>query len=229
MALIRIGETLHCHIPSVQTSARRLLLGDTLDREAGERHLRRIVQDQAAAGADYMDVNVDDFLIEDGIGRQGSLTLLGHIFDLIARYGQGIAPCIDSSDPALLEWGLERYCNSIGGAPPLVNSVTVTRLDLLKLRARFEFSIVGMLLERVGAVSGFTDIAGPEVYHETANFIFDQARQAGFDHLAPHAGRNDHAALHAVIIAKKYNVNVFSGRRQRPFVVCLKKISDAVQ
>ncbi len=70
MALIRIGETLHCHIPTVQASARRMLLGDALDREAGKRHLRRVVLDQAEAGADYMDINVDNFLVEEGIGPE---------------------------------------------------------------------------------------------------------------------------------------------------------------
>ncbi|MDP6698234.1 MAG: methylenetetrahydrofolate reductase C-terminal domain-containing protein [Candidatus Latescibacteria bacterium] len=179
MALIRIGETLHCHIPAVQASARRLLLGDALDREAGERHLRRIVRDQA--GADYMDINVDDFLVEEGIGPEGSRQILGLILDLIARCGGGIAPCIDSSDPEILTWGLERYYQ-VGRdqRPPLLNSVTVSRLDALSLRAHYPFAVVGMLLEQVGSVSGFTEIAGPEVYHQTARHLFERARRAGF-------------------------------------------------
>ena len=37
---------------------------------AGEKHLIKLVQGQAAAGADYMDVNVDDFLTDAGIGRE---------------------------------------------------------------------------------------------------------------------------------------------------------------
>ena len=51
MALIRIGEALHCHIPSVQDSARRWLCGDALDREAGQRHLVKLVRDQIASNA----------------------------------------------------------------------------------------------------------------------------------------------------------------------------------
>ena len=181
MALIRIGETLHCHIPAVQASARRLLLGDALDREAGERHLRHIVRDQAKAGADYMDINVDNFLVEEGIGPEGSREILGLILDLIARYGGGIPPCIDSSDPTILAWGLERYYQAgRDQRPPLVNSVTVSRLDALSLRTHYRFSVVGMLLEQVGSVSGFTEIAGPEVYHQTARHLFDRARCAGF-------------------------------------------------
>lgn len=182
MSLIRIGEALHCHIPAVRESGRRWLQGDALDREAGERHLRKLVQDQAAAGADYLDVNVDDFLVEEGLGREGALRLMEHVLLLIQRCGQGLPPCIDSSDPVILEWGLQFYHELSGGQrPPLVNSVTASRLGILGLRRRLPFSVVCMLLERVGdSGGGFTDIAGPEVYHETARFLFDQARQAGF-------------------------------------------------
>ncbi|MFH1569197.1 MAG: dihydropteroate synthase, partial [Gemmatimonadota bacterium] len=181
MALIRIAESLHCHIPSVQKSARRWLSGDALDREAGERHLRSIVLQQARVKADYMDVNVDNFLTEASIGREGATEVMGHILDLIVKYGNGIPPCIDSSDPEILEWGLRRYCEELRGARhPLANSVTITRLDPLRMRAHFRFSIVGMLLEHAGEATGFTDIAGPEVYHETAREVFHKARAAGF-------------------------------------------------
>lgn len=181
MSLIRIAESLHCHIPSVQESARRWLCGDALDREAGERHLRSLVTGQVASGADFLDVNIDDFLIDEGVGRDGALELLGHILDLIGRFGEGTPPCIDSSDPEVLEWGLRKYCE--GDAParaPLVNSVTVNRMDALALRQHFPFAFIGMLLERAGDSTGFTDIAGPEVYHETARAIFERARSAGF-------------------------------------------------
>ena len=103
MRLIRIGEDLHCHIPNVQASARRWLCGDALDRLAGERHLIKLVQRQAAAGADYADVNVDNFLIDSEVGRDGALEILGHIFELVRQHGRGIPICIDSSDPSIQE------------------------------------------------------------------------------------------------------------------------------
>ena len=181
--LIRIAESLHCHIPSVNESARRWLCGDALDREAGERHFQSIVRAQAEVGSDFMDLNVDDLLSEDGIGVEGARKMMGHIIELIARFGDNIPPCIDSSDPGMLEWGLEHYYSTSGSdikPEPLVNSVTINRLQTLDLRRRFSFSVVGMLLERAGDSSGFTDIAGPEVYHETARAIFDHAKTAGF-------------------------------------------------
>lgn len=183
MALIRIGESLHCHIPSVQASVRRWVTGDAIDREAGERHLRHLVASQVAAGADLLDVNVDDFLTDLAIGAAGARSALVHILGLIQRHGGGVPPCIDSSDPSLLEFGLRHYHEVLrGGRTPLVNSVTVTRLGLLSLRAQLPFAVVGMLLERSGggAQSGFTDIAGAEVYYETAREIFAAARAAGF-------------------------------------------------
>ncbi len=180
-SLIRIGESLHCHIPSVQESARRWLCGDALDHEAGERHLLSLVKQQAAAGADYLDVNVDDLLSMDGIGEEGARQIMGHILRLIIEHGTGLPPCIDSSDPQLLEWGLKHYFEELGGrAAPVLNSVTITRLEPLAMRSDYAFGIVGMLLEQSGGTSGFTDIAGPEAYHQTAREIFDHAVKAGF-------------------------------------------------
>jgi len=183
MGLIRIGEDLHCHIPTVQASAARWFCGDELDRVAGEKHLIKLVQGQAAAGADYMDVNVDDYLIDAEIGKEGALKIMYHIFDLVERYGRGISMCIDSSDTDLLEAGLARYYEMRGAqAPmPLVNSVSATRLDPLALRERYRFSIVGMLLENLWESSGFSGVSTPESYHQTARFIFEKARQAGFE------------------------------------------------
>jgi methylenetetrahydrofolate reductase (NADPH) len=181
MSLIRIGESLHCHIPSVQVSARRWLTGDALDREAGQRHLQHLVDSQVAAGADYLDVNVDDFLTDPAIGVQGTRDMLAHVLGMIVEFGGGAPPCIDSSDPTLLEFGLKHYHEVLGGrATPLVNSVTVNRLELLQLRGKLPFAVVGMLLERAGEDNaGFTDIADAGVYHETARGIFTAAREAG--------------------------------------------------
>ena len=184
MSLIRIGEDLHCHIPSVQKSAKRWYCGDEMDRAAAELHLTKLVQRQAAAGASYIDVNVDDYLIDTEVGREGALEIMAYIFGLIERYGRHIPICIDSSDPGILEWGLDRYYQLHGGhvRPPLVNSVAVTRLEALQLRKKRPFSVVGMLLESAfeSEASGFTDIAEPDTYYKTARHIFDRAIEAGF-------------------------------------------------
>ena len=183
MAFIRIGESLHCHIPSVQDSARRWLCGDALDREAAHRHLVKLVRSQVEGVSHFLDVNVDNFFTESGIGREGAQQILEHLLELILLHGQGVPPCIDSSDPDMLIWGLQCYQKLTGGQgrAPLINSVSVTKLEPLALRKNFPFSAVGMLLERADEdSSGFTDIAGPEVYHETAKAIFLKARELGF-------------------------------------------------
>lgn len=183
-SVIRIAESLHCHIPGVRASAIRWLTGDQIDRLAGEKHLRHLVTSQVAEGADYLDVNVDNFFTMEGIGHEGARTVLGHILDLIAECGDGVPPCIDSSDPTLLEFGLRHYHENLKGQKvPLVNSVTVNRLEALQMRQDFPFAVVGMLLEKAGddAATGFTDIADASIYHETAKQIFEAARGAGFD------------------------------------------------
>ena len=183
--LIRIAESLHCHIPSVRASAQRWLTGDHIDRHAGDKRLRKLVTDQVQAGADFLDVNVDDFFTVEGIGHDGARQVLAHILHLIAEYGHGVPPCIDSSDPSILEYGLQvdrEGRGARGGRMPLVNSVTINRLEALQLRSGLPFAVVGMLLEKAGddGATGFTDIADAAIYHETAKQIFDAARDAGF-------------------------------------------------
>lgn len=183
MSLIRIGESLHCHIPPVQASARRWLSGDRMDQLAGERHLIALVQDQVAAGADYLDVNVDNFLTDEAIGLEGAQKLLDYILGLIQEHGNGTPPCVDSSNQEMLTWGLRRYHERTEGKgrAPLINSISISRFEPLELRKEFPFSAIGMLLEKAGEeAAGFTDIAGPEVYHETAKAIFQKMKEAGF-------------------------------------------------
>ena len=182
MELIKIAESLHCHIPSVQASMRKWLSGDDTDRQAGDAHLIKIVKDQAAAGANYMDVNTDNFLTDPEYGRDGALRAMDHMYELVAAHGQGTPVCVDSSDTGLLEAGLGRYYEAMGkdAAPPLMNSISITRLEPLSLRKDTVFSVVGMLLEQAGGSIGFADIAGPEGYHETARHLFEKAREAGF-------------------------------------------------
>ena len=100
-SLIRIAESLHCHIPGVRTSAQRWLTGDGIDRLAGDRHLRKLVTEQVASGASFLDVNVDDFFTIEGIGHDGAQQVLAHIIELIVLLGGGVPPCIDSSDPSM--------------------------------------------------------------------------------------------------------------------------------
>ncbi|MBT6149343.1 MAG: dihydropteroate synthase, partial [Gemmatimonadetes bacterium] len=182
--MIRIAESLHCHIPGVRASAQRWLVGDDIDRLAGEKHLQHLVTSQVANGADFLDVNVDNFFTMEGIGYDGARQVLAHILDLIAEHGGGVPPCVDSSDPSMLEFGLRHYHEKLGGErTPLVNSVTVNRLEALEMRQDLRFAVVGMLLEKAGddAATGFTDIADASVYHETAKQIFEAARAAGFE------------------------------------------------
>ena len=130
MAFIRIGESLHCHIPSVQDSARRWLCGDALDREAAQRHLVKLVRSQVDATAHYLDVNVDEYSPDPSVAAEVMRFLASF---LSARYDTPLS--VDSSNPATLLVGLESCRKDI--SPPMINSISLERTDVIDLASQF--------------------------------------------------------------------------------------------
>lgn len=159
-SLIKIGESLHCTLPPVRGSVLRLFDNDPLARYAGEHHLVQAIRAQVAAGADYLDVNVDD-LAAAGFTPEQTADALRSVLALVVQHGGGVPPCIDSADPRLLEAGLRFYYKAVSGAgtpvqrrPPLLNSIAASRLEPLALRSEFPFAVIAMLLEKVGTDDG---------------------------------------------------------------------------
>ncbi|MAG37611.1 MAG: hypothetical protein CL878_15360, partial [Dehalococcoidia bacterium] len=192
MGLVRIAESLHCALPPIRDSVQRLVSDDSLAQYAGEHHLIHTIHAQVAAGADFLDVNVDDLGAAGRFTFEQTVAALHRVLALVVEHGAGIPPCIDSSDPRLLEAGLRFYYSASrsGDAPgtlrpPLLNSVIASRLDLLALRAELRFSVIAMLLEKVDKDGqpfehSFTEAAPAEAYWETARYLFLKCREAGF-------------------------------------------------
>ncbi|MBI3973688.1 MAG: dihydropteroate synthase, partial [Chloroflexi bacterium] len=197
MSLIKIGESIHCTLPALRGSVLRLLSNDPLAQYAGERHIAQTIRTQVDAGADFLDVNVDE-LAAGGFTFEQTADAMRRLLALILKHGDGVPPGIDSADPRLLEVGLRYWYQAKGGSvagagngvparrrPPILNSVAASRLELLALRREFPFSVIAMLLEKVSADGtpfevGFSEAAPAESYWHTARFLFQKCRAAGF-------------------------------------------------
>ena len=100
--------------------------GDADEREQGVSYIRREVQRQIAAGAAYLDLNVDEasYKLDEQINSMRWL--------VETTQKMSTAPLsIDSSNSDIIAAGLEAYDGSAGR--PLLNSVALERLDALDL------------------------------------------------------------------------------------------------
>jgi len=121
------GRVKHCAVAIWQ--------GNYGDREAGIRYLQALARQQAAAGAAYLDVNVDEFStdIEERV-RLMQWT----VKTVQAAVSTPIS--IDSSNVAILRAGLET-CDPARGRP-MVNSVSLERAEAIDLAAAYKAVVI---------------------------------------------------------------------------------------
>ncbi len=181
MPLIKIGNSLHCGLRAVRNSVEKLFSDDKLDVYEGRKHVLHVINEQIEAGADYLLVNVDSFRSDRKEGTKRALQGVSKIVDMTKQVTKPAPLYIESSDVNLLTDALEIYCSQNSLNPPLLGPVSISSLDLLSLRDRYSFSVMGTLLEKIdGSSSGRTEIAVAESYHKTATYLFQRATESGF-------------------------------------------------
>jgi len=146
--LILIGESIHASIPKVGQVMKELEQGapeSYVKPGPALDYMRALIESQAEDGADYIAVNVDEFGQED---PSRAVEMMRRYVRLVRQWGRGVPVCIDSGDQRTLVAGLEEwYDTDLAVRPPLVNSVkTYTMHQILPLRARYDFSVVGLLV-----------------------------------------------------------------------------------
>ncbi len=99
---------------------------DPTEQEEGRAYIHYEVRRQARAGADYLDINVDEISPYVDIQKQAMRWSVETVQEVSA-----IPPCIDSSLSEIIGEGLEAYDGKAGR--PLVNSVAFERLDVLDM------------------------------------------------------------------------------------------------
>lgn len=111
------------------------LHGDAAGQAAGAAFLAELARSQAAAGARFLDVNVDEFSTDVDARCAAVRWIAG-----VAQAAAAAPLSIDSSHPAVLEAGLAA-CERTRSAP-LLNSVSLERHQAIALAARHGAGVV---------------------------------------------------------------------------------------
>lgn len=181
--LIQVAELLHSTLPRPKEAFDKIKAADNGWETAtdGVDTLVQIIKEQAKAKPAFIDANCDDA----GEGDTGKTSeMMRHLVRLIVEHGDGIAPCIDSSDQEVLRAGLEEYYKQAPkGAPaPLLNSVAEERMKYTwQLQDIGPCNIVYMLTSGAQAGDGMGETAGPEALEEKALSFLNEARSHGFE------------------------------------------------
>jgi 5-methyltetrahydrofolate--homocysteine methyltransferase len=102
--------------------------GDPAAADLGRGYVRALARRQAAAGADYLDLNVDE-VTTDLEGQSAAMGWLVHAVEDAVD----VPLALDSSSAATLRAGLRACARQAG--PPLLNSASLDRFDVLDLAA----------------------------------------------------------------------------------------------
>jgi 5-methyltetrahydrofolate--homocysteine methyltransferase len=116
-------------IRHVACAIRQGMAGVAAEREAGERYIRALALEQEAAGAWFLDVNVDEYSM-DIKEKIAAIEWTARVIQSVAS----IPLSIDSSDSRILEAGLAACDRSKG--KPLVNSVSLERAAMIPVAAK---------------------------------------------------------------------------------------------
>ncbi|MFQ6034398.1 MAG: hypothetical protein ACE5NM_00940 [Sedimentisphaerales bacterium] len=188
--LITIGESIHASIPKTGQFMKQLreLGGDAYSTPSEPLNfIKGLIESQAAAGADYIAVNVDAFGEDD---PQVAAGLMRQYVKLVRKWASGAGVCIDSSNDDVLIAGLKEWYNPSAdrgqktedrlalppvGRAPLVNSVKVYTMDnILPLKKDFDFAFIGLLLSEDKPTGPGGSYSVDELYC-LAQQIFDAA------------------------------------------------------
>ena len=132
-----------------------------------ERYLRAIVREQEAAGADFLDINVDEISVKFAEQTAAIAWLV--------RFVQGMSAlpvAVDSSNVDIIAAGLAA-CDP-NGPRPLLNSASLERMDALDLARRHGAEVV----VTAAGDAGMPDGAGERVAN--ASRMVEAARSKGF-------------------------------------------------
>ena len=99
---------------------------DPVQRAEGRDYIHFEIRRQCAAGAHFLDLNVDEVSYDLDIQKR-AMTWLVHT----VQQASPIPPSIDSSNPEIIEAGLQVYDGRSGR--PMINSVALERLETLEL------------------------------------------------------------------------------------------------
>jgi hypothetical protein len=126
-----------------------LLAGSEPDASDARAYIETVARRQIEAGADWIDLNVDE-VAQDTPTQQAAMRLLVGIVEALGT----VPPALDSSDAAVIAAGLEA---SADPAQVLLNSASVERLEVLEMAASARCGVVASAAGERGLPSGVED------------------------------------------------------------------------
>ena len=108
------------------------------DQREGEDYILAEIKRQEGCGSDFLDLNIDELSYELEVQKQAMTWLVG-FYSAVAS----VPPSIDSSSSDILKAGLEEYsARGQPQGPPLVNSASFERVEVLDLVAEHETHVI---------------------------------------------------------------------------------------
>jgi 5-methyltetrahydrofolate--homocysteine methyltransferase len=119
----------------VKIAVRAAMSGDGDAAEVGMDYIRRLVQRQEEAGADFLDLNVDEISLKPVEQQEAMAWVVKAVRELT-----DLPLSVDSSNVEVIQAGLEAYGD--GGDRPMLNSASLERIDALGLAAEHGARVV---------------------------------------------------------------------------------------
>ncbi len=113
-------------IKHVQLALRAAMADGGPDAETGREYLEAMVREQVAAGAHFLDLNVDEI----SLGRAEQVEAMRWLVAFVEARSP-VPVSIDSSGPEILEAGIAAASGSAGA--PMLNSASLERIEALDL------------------------------------------------------------------------------------------------
>jgi 5-methyltetrahydrofolate--homocysteine methyltransferase len=163
------GKVRHCAVAIWQAN-----YGDDAGREAGVDYVRSLAAAQEAAGASYLDINVDEFSTD----TEERTRIMKWSVETV-QAAAGIPVSVDSSNTDVLRAGLS--VADAGRGRPMVNSVSLERRDAIEA-AREANAVV------IASAAGESGLpANTEERIANFNALMPLLQEAGFDAPSIHA------------------------------------------
>lgn len=140
--------------------------GDPAQEAEGAAYIRWAVDRQVAAGARYLDVNVDEISPDIDIQTKAMIWTMKQV-----QEASSVPPSVDSSGSDILAAGLTKYDGRAG--PPMINSLSLERLEVLDMVKQHNAKVI---VSAAGA-EGMPQDAGERV--ENVRKVMDAVKSAG--------------------------------------------------
>ena len=135
-------------VKHVAAAVQVLLAGSEPDAADARAYIETLARRQVTAGADWIDINVDE-VAQDAPTQRKAMAMLVVIVEAL-----GAAPSLDSSNASVIATGLKASRDPSG---LILNSASVERLDVLDLAASAGCAVVASAAGESGLPSGIDD------------------------------------------------------------------------